>query len=122
MASYNKEQAAGDDLHNIITIVMHEKGLDLDQALSWLAAEHKTRVDRILSTRWPEVTALRFSPEVDEALAFYVDHVMNWPRSNDCWNFENGRYFGSEGLRVQKERVVTLLPRRLPVRIGRNSH
>ncbi|OCH85712.1 terpenoid synthase [Obba rivulosa] len=111
LASYNKEQAADDDLHNIITIAMHEKQLDLDGALSWLAAEHKTRVDRVLET-WKQVEKLEFSPDVNTAVAFYIDHLLNWPRANDCWNFESGRYFGRDGLRVQRERVVELLPKR----------
>ena len=117
MSSYNKEQAVGDDHHNIITIIMHQKGYNLQEALEWLAAEHKVREDRILTTSWPQVAALRFSPEVDEMLKYYVDHVLNWPRANDSWNFESGRYFGSDGLRIQKERVVKLLPRRRPARV-----
>ncbi|EMD33938.1 hypothetical protein CERSUDRAFT_97863 [Gelatoporia subvermispora B] len=89
LASYNKEQAADDDLHNIITIVMHEKQIDLDSALSWLAAEHKTRADRILGT-WKQIEDLKFSPEIESALAYYIDHLLNWPLANDCWNFESG--------------------------------
>ncbi|OCH88427.1 terpenoid synthase [Obba rivulosa] len=110
LASYNKEQAADDDLHNLLTIGMREKGLDLDGALSWLALEHKIRVDRVLEN-WEAVKALKFSPEIDEALAYYLEHVMNWPRANDSWNFESGRYFGNDGLRVQRDRVVELLPK-----------
>ncbi|PIL22415.1 terpene synthase [Ganoderma sinense ZZ0214-1] len=117
MSSYNKEQAVGDDHHNIITIVMRQKGYNLQEALGWLAAEHKVREDRILTTSWPQVAALKFSPDVDELLKYYVDHVLNWPRANDSWNFESGRYFGSEGLRIQKERVVKLLPKRQPARV-----
>jgi len=36
MYSYNIEQATGYDGHNILTVVMNEKGLDLDGALRWL--------------------------------------------------------------------------------------
>ena len=50
-------------------------------------------------------------------LKYYVDHVLNWVRANDSWNFESGRYFGSEGPRIQKERVVRLLPKRQPARV-----
>ena len=117
MSSYNKEQAVGDDHHNIITIIMRQKGYNLQEALEWLAAEHKAREDRILTSSWPQVAALRYSPEVDKLLKYYVDHVLNWPRANDSWNFESGRYFGSEGLRIQKERVVRLLPKRQPARV-----
>lgn len=111
LASYNKEQAAGDDLHNVITIAMHEYHLDLQGALDWVAERHKERVDHALKT-WPAVLALSISPEVEADFAVYLDHLTNWPRANDCWNFENGRYFGTEGPRIQKERVVALLPKR----------
>ena len=42
----------------------------------------------------------------------YVEHLAGWPRGNDCWNFESERYFGSEGLEVQKTRYVKLLPKK----------
>ncbi|TBU55418.1 terpenoid synthase [Dichomitus squalens] len=111
LASYKKEQASGDDLHNIITITMHENNLDLDGALQWVAARHKERFNHALAT-WPRALSLTFSPQVDRDLACYLDHLMNWPRANDCWNFENGRYFGTEGLQIQKHRAVMLLQKR----------
>ncbi len=60
---------------------------------------------------WPRALVLSFSPEVDEDLKVYIDHLMNWPRGNNCWDFESGRYFGVDGMRVMKERVVELLPK-----------
>jgi hypothetical protein len=39
--SYNKEQAEGDDRYNIITIVMHERGLDVDGAIEWAREYHE---------------------------------------------------------------------------------
>ncbi|KAI0752004.1 terpenoid synthase [Fomes fomentarius] len=110
MVSYNKERATGDDLHNVLNIAMHEYDLDIDGALEWLAQQHRDRVDHAISI-WPQVLALSFSPQIDLDLAFYVDHLMNWPRGQDSWNFESGRYFGRDGLRVQKERTVQLSPK-----------
>ncbi|KAI1789704.1 terpenoid synthase [Ganoderma leucocontextum] len=110
LASYNKEQASGDDLHNIITIAMHENDLDLNGALEWVAEHHGGRIKDALAA-WRRALGLSFSRRVGEDLLVYIDHVMNWPRANDCWNFENGRYFGGDGLRVQKERIVELSPK-----------
>ncbi|KAI0741002.1 isoprenoid synthase domain-containing protein [Earliella scabrosa] len=109
LVSYNKEQATG-DCHNFITVVMHEKSVDLDGALVWLAEEHKRRVDIALDL-WPQALALPCeTPEVAKGLAFYVDHLMNWPLGFECYSFESDRYFGDERLRAQEERVIELLP------------
>ncbi|KAI0741000.1 terpenoid synthase [Earliella scabrosa] len=111
LLSYNKEQATG-DCHNFIPVVMHDKSLDLDGAVVWLAEEHQRQVDLALDL-WPQALALRLgTPEVAKDLAFYVDHLMGWPLGCECYSFESGRYFGDEGLQVQKNRVVELLPRK----------
>lgn len=89
---------------------MHENNQSLDEALEWVASRHKERMEHALAL-WPEVLALSFSRQVDEELVVYIDHLMNWPRADECWAFESGRYFGKDGLRVQKERVVELLPK-----------
>lgn len=112
MASYNKEQAAGDDLHNVVTIIMHEHGVGLTAALEHAAQMHAERARHALEDLWPAVRALRFSPAVDAALAFYAEGLMNWPRGNDSWTFESQRYFGTDGPRVQRERTVALYPKR----------
>ncbi|KAH9885838.1 hypothetical protein C8Q73DRAFT_795687 [Cubamyces lactineus] len=44
-------------------------------------------------------------------LAFYLDHIANWPRASECWNFESERYFGTDGRQIQKSRLLTLAPR-----------
>ncbi|KAL1940692.1 hypothetical protein VTO73DRAFT_7733 [Trametes versicolor] len=106
ICSYPKEYAAGDITHNMITLVMNEKHLDLDAAVAWVAGEHARRVDGFLALL-PEASALSFgSREVDEALSAYLDHLVNWPRGLECWSFECERYFGQDGLKVATERLV----------------
>ena len=109
IASYNKEQATGDDRHNILTIAMHQFNCDFDAAMDWVANYHKEVETRFLDTlkRVPS-----WGPEVDRQLAVYIEHLANWPRCNDCWNFESGRYFGNKGLEYQKTRLVPMLPKR----------
>ena len=41
MASYNKEQATGDDRYNVLTIVMHQFRLALPDAMKWAVAYHE---------------------------------------------------------------------------------
>ncbi|KAG5734861.1 Steroid 17-alpha-hydroxylase/17,20 lyase [Termitomyces sp. T112] len=40
VASYNKEQALGDDRHNILTIAMHQFGIDFQGAMDWVINYH----------------------------------------------------------------------------------
>ena len=109
MASYNKEQATGDDRHNILTVAMNQFNTDFDGAMAWTVDFHKDVEMRFLDAlkRVPS-----FGAKVDADLAVYIEHLANWPRCNDCWNFESGRYFGSKGLEYQKTRLVPMLPKR----------
>ncbi|KAI0630501.1 terpenoid synthase [Trametes polyzona] len=106
--SYAKERAAGDDKYNVIRLVMHETGVDVDMAVEWLAREHSQRMEEFF-TLWPNVQALSFgSDAVNRGLATYLDHICNWPRGNTCWSFESGRYFGKDGGRVQLHRTIEI--------------
>ncbi|KAJ7125817.1 terpenoid synthase [Mycena crocata] len=52
ICSYNdKEFASGDDsvLHNIVTIIMHEKGMSLDDAMNWVATRRKDLTSRFIN-------------------------------------------------------------------------
>ncbi|KZT23360.1 terpenoid synthase [Neolentinus lepideus HHB14362 ss-1] len=108
IASYNKEQANGDDRHNILTIVMHQLNTDFAGAMKWVCEYHEEVEAKFLDglKRVPS-----FGPAVDKELGEYILHLANWPRCNDCWNFESGRYFGKKGLEIQKSRVVPLMPK-----------
>ncbi|KZT64788.1 terpenoid synthase [Daedalea quercina L-15889] len=108
LASYNKEQATGDDQHNILTIVMQQYGFTLDEALQWTANYHEDVEARFLDgmKKIPS-----FGPDVDPQLHEFIEAIALWPRTNDCWNFESGRYFGSKGLEIQKTRIVPILPK-----------
>lgn len=46
--------------------------------------------------------------KMDRKVKAYVDGLAQWIRGNDCWSFETTRYFGKEGLEVQKTRVMTI--------------
>nr|VWO96337.1 N/A [Ganoderma boninense] len=109
VASYNREQATGYGNWNILSVVMHQFGLDLEGATEWVAQYHKEVEARFFDAlaRLPS-----FGSEVDAALQEYVACVAAWPRGNDCWRFESERYFGKKGMEVQKTREVPLLAKR----------
>ncbi|KAI0641888.1 terpenoid synthase [Trametes meyenii] len=106
MCSYQKELRTGNEAQNILTVVMRQEHLDLEGALEWLAREHQQRVDDALSLL-PQLASLTFPEETGRMLVAYVEHVVNFPRANDCWNFENERYFG-DWSQVRRDRMVML--------------
>ncbi|KIN06849.1 hypothetical protein OIDMADRAFT_107833 [Oidiodendron maius Zn] len=106
--SYNKEQAIGDDRHNIVTIVMHQLGLNIDSAVAW-AVRYQTDLQEKFLQQWRNVPC--FEPGLNNDVSEYIFHLANWPRASDTWSFESARYFGSKGLDVQKCRYVLLLPK-----------
>ncbi|KAF8641803.1 hypothetical protein AX16_009784 [Volvariella volvacea WC 439] len=110
MVSYNREQATGNDMHNIITIAMHQyRFTSPNQAMVWAAQYHKSVEARFLAglQRIPSFGSETLDREVQQ----YLECLANWPRANDCWNFECGRYFGKKGLQVRQTRWVELLPK-----------
>ena len=109
MASYNKEQATGDDRYNVLTIVMRQFCLALPDAMKWAVAYHEEIKKQFLDAMKRVPT---WGKDIDEQISVYIDHLAGWPRGHDCWSFESGRYFGSKGLEVQKTRYVRLLPKR----------
>ncbi|KAM4064115.1 delta(6)-protoilludene synthase [Hirsutella rhossiliensis] len=98
MASYNKEQACGDDKHNIVAIAMDQLHLDVQGAMNWAADYHAATVDLDIET--------------------YVDGMGNWVRANVQWSFESERYFGNKSGRVMTTRRMSLLPRTRPEDVG----
>ncbi|EED79566.1 predicted protein [Postia placenta Mad-698-R] len=105
------KQATGDGKYNILTVVMHQFNIDLEAAMAWVASYHKGVENKFLDgmRKLPS-----FGPAVDRELQEYVLALAIFPRANDCWSFESGRYFGTKGLQVQKTRYVPLLPKGQP--------
>jgi hypothetical protein len=108
MYSYNIEQASGHGGHNIVTVIMNEKGVDLDGALNWLAQYH----GQVLSNFQAQYRLLpSWGPVVDTDVGTFVERLAHWIRGIDCWSLETERYFGTKGLEIKKHRRVTLLPK-----------
>ncbi|KAJ7102374.1 isoprenoid synthase domain-containing protein [Mycena belliarum] len=106
LISYNKEQAAGDDKFNVVTVAMHHLNTDYGEAVAWITAYHAATQAKFLAclTQVPS-----FGPIIDSQLQEYIFILANMPRANDCWNFECALYYGSKGFEVQQTRSVALL-------------
>ena len=107
MHSYRLERSRGLDGHNIITAIMEEYHLDLQQALYWLSGFASKTISNFLSN----VRALpSWGSDVDQAIEVYIGRVARCVRGYDAWSYETNRYYGEDGLMVQKCRKITLLP------------
>ncbi|TVY83697.1 Delta(6)-protoilludene synthase [Lachnellula suecica] len=106
--SYNKEQASGDDEHNLITIAMKEHNTDVQGAINWTAKLHAEMVRRFnkLYLQIP-----RWGGPLDMDIQTYVNGMAQWVGANVQWSYESERYFGKRGLEIKKTKVLCLLPK-----------
>ena len=107
MHSYRLERSRGLEKHNIITAIMEEYHLDLQQALYWLSGY----ASKIISNFLAKVHALpSWGEKIDRAVMVYIDRVGRGIRGCDDWSYETKRYYGDDGLKVLECRKITLLP------------
>ncbi|KAG1870643.1 isoprenoid synthase domain-containing protein [Suillus subalutaceus] len=108
--SYNKEQSHGDaHWHNMVAVLMDDRGLDLQGAIDYTAQMCKDAIQRFESNRailpsWEE--------EVDRQVAIYVEGMQNWMVGSLHWHLDSVRFSGTDGYAVKQDRIVKLLPKR----------
>ena len=107
MHSYRLERSRGLDGHNVVTAIMEEHHLDLQQALFWLSGYASKTISNFLANR---CALPSWGSKIDGAIEKYIDLVGRCIRGYDAWSYETKRYYGDDGLRVQERRKVTLLP------------
>ncbi|KAG5335311.1 hypothetical protein C0989_001474 [Termitomyces sp. Mn162] len=107
MYSYNIEQARG-DIHNAVTVVMHQENIGLNEATKWVGDYCSKLVHNIFEDLCHVPS---FGKEFDGQVKHYLDGMAYWIRGHDSWSFETQRYFEEGGLDIQKSRRVVLLPR-----------
>ncbi|KZT08381.1 terpenoid synthase [Laetiporus sulphureus 93-53] len=107
LLSYNKERATDGALHNIVTVTMHEFGIDIEAAIMHVAQYHKEVQDKFMKC----VELLpSWDHELDMQVHDYIDRLATLPRGIYEWHFENGRYFGNRAHEAHKTRMVQMLP------------
>ncbi|KAG8216688.1 isoprenoid synthase domain-containing protein [Butyriboletus roseoflavus] len=110
--SYDMEQSKG-HTHNMINVIMHEQGLDLQDAVNAVGDLCKRAIDRFTHDR---ANLPSWGPTIDADVRVYVDGLADWIVGSLHWSFETERYFGVAGKRVKATRVVTLRPPKTVVR------
>jgi hypothetical protein len=73
------EQSKGLSGNNIVTVLMNAHNLDLQQACDYVGVYFEKLMGRFLSAkaRMPS-----WDPELDAAVAMYVDAMSDWIRGN----------------------------------------
>ena len=107
MHSYRLERTRGLEGHNIISAIMEEYHLDLQQALCWLSGYASKTISNFLSN---SQALPSWGERIDRAVEVYIDRVARCVRGYDAWSYETNRYYGEDGLKVKESRKVTLLP------------
>ena len=98
----------GGDRNNILTVVMRELDFDLDQAVDWVITYH-TGLQKKFLNDLKEVPS--WGADIDRQVQEYLNGIANWARSNACWNFEGGRYFGDKSPEEVRNCRIPLLPK-----------
>jgi hypothetical protein len=109
--SYDMEQAKGLNGNNIITILCHEKKIDIQAASDYVGIHFGQLMDRFMADK---ACLQSFGSALDAEVARYVDAMSQWVIGNLEWSFETKRYFGGNHAEVRRTRVVTLRPREEP--------
>ncbi|KAF9481630.1 terpenoid synthase [Pholiota conissans] len=108
MHSYVREISCGLANHNIITVIMHERNLDLQAALDFLGI-YANDIASIFLADLERVPS--WGPELDERVQVYIEGLGQWVRGNDDWSCEGKRYHGNDGMKIKETRLISILPR-----------
>ncbi|TFK73275.1 terpenoid synthase [Pluteus cervinus] len=115
--SYNVEQSRH-GTHNMITVLMKEQGLCLQDAVDLVGRYCKMSIERFEAHRQ---LLPSWNPDLDRKVAVYIEGLQNWIVGSLHWSFDTERYFGKRGPEIKQHRTVELLPKGSPVLPG-SSH
>jgi len=103
--SYNKEQASSHSANNLITVIQHERGVGLQEAMD-IAGDFFANCAEEFNTWKKRLPS--WGPEVDAAVSEYIKGMGACVRGYIEWSLTGPRYFGSSVEEVKKTRRVAL--------------
>ena len=103
----------GDDMTNILTIIMHQEKVDINEAVEHARRKHKAAADRLiyLLDHLPSFEDAEVHRNIRE---YIIEIVVASIRGNYEWSFEAGRYFREKGPEIHSTRRVLLRRRGNP--------
>ncbi|KAG6909950.1 Linoleate 10R-lipoxygenase cop4 [Tephrocybe rancida] len=116
--SYDMEQSKGISGNNIVTVLMKDKNMTLQEASDYIGTYSKELMDRLVSAqgRLPS-----WGTSVDSEVARYIHGLGCWVKGNLDWSFETQRYFGVKHLEIKETLLVALRPIELPEELDSDS-
>ena len=97
----------GHAAHNVLTVLMHARGLDLQGAAD-AVGEHYAALVRAYLDAKRRLPA--FGARADALVAAHARAFEAWAAGNLDWSFRTPRYFGAARDAVREHRVVAVLP------------
>lgn len=76
------------DSHNLVTVVMAELDLEVQEALDWIGRLHDDFANQFLELYNSLPLLICESNAVNLQISYYADALGNWVRANDQWSFE----------------------------------
>ncbi|TFK27160.1 terpenoid synthase [Coprinopsis marcescibilis] len=110
--SYDMEQAKGCAGNNVVTVLMEENSMSLQEASDRVGDQFKSLMREYLESK------SQLSPDLPPEAFRYIEALGSWVIGNLAWSFETQRYFGANHERVKETGVVHL---RLPSRFLEDS-
>ncbi|KIJ31868.1 hypothetical protein M422DRAFT_266350 [Sphaerobolus stellatus SS14] len=103
--SYNFERAHGLHGHNLVTAVMQEKRLGVQDAITYSGEMFHNTAREFMQTiqNLPQ-----FTPEDDKGLREHTLSMINWIVALDEWSLLTPRYFGNQRFQVRRTRMIEL--------------
>ena len=85
-----------------------KQGMDLQAAMDEAGVRFVQAMEQFLADR---ACLPSWGPDIDPAVASYVEGAAQWIVGNLDYSFDTERYFGTDQKEVKETRIVTLLPR-----------
>ncbi|KAJ7877118.1 isoprenoid synthase domain-containing protein, partial [Mycena olivaceomarginata] len=93
------------DTHNIVCVMMHEHGIDLQLAVNMLGKLCSDRMEDFIRLR---AQLPSWGPTIDGMVKVYVDGLQDWMVGSLYWSFKTERYFGERRKAVLETLKVEL--------------
>ncbi|KAH7884649.1 terpenoid synthase [Phlebopus sp. FC_14] len=103
--SYKSEQSRGHGGNNIVTVLVLEEGISVQDAMDRAGVVFGELMDRYLRDK---CRIRSWGPEIDEDVAQYMDAIGYWVVGNLQWSFETPRYFGDQREEVLRTRRIDM--------------
>lgn len=95
--------------NNILTVLMKEKSIGLQEAADYTGRHFKNLLDQFLNCK---ANLPSFGPKWDPVVAHSIMAMEAWVVGNLEWSFDVQRYFGRQHSQIKQTLIVDLYPKR----------